>query len=74
MWRTHAFAPLVVVALVMIAVAAVLPVRARLALARRTETIERRTGITVVFLLLFMLYWVARFTGALHSSALTASV
>jgi hypothetical protein len=74
MWRTHAFAPLVVVALAMIAVAAVVPVRARLALARRTEIIERRSGITVVFLLLFMLYWVARFAGALYSSALTAGV
>jgi hypothetical protein len=74
MWRTHAFAPLVVIALAMIAVAAVLPARARLALAHWTEIVERRSGITVVLLLFFMLYWIARFAVALYASALTAGV
>ena len=56
----HAFAPLFLIALALIAVAAVLPERPRRSLVYTIETIEHRTGITFLLLVCLMLYWLIR--------------
>jgi len=63
-WQTslmfHAFAPLFVVALTLVALAAILPDKLRAETVAWVETIERRTGLTAILLSGLVLYWLAR--------------
>jgi hypothetical protein len=63
-WRTsltfHAFAPLFVVALGLIAVTSVFPQRPRDKIVDLVEYLERRTGVTAFFLIGLIVYWLAR--------------
>jgi protein-S-isoprenylcysteine O-methyltransferase Ste14 len=63
-WRKslqlHAFAPLVVVFLALVLVAAVLPPAANRSLAATVESVERRTGLTMFLAVAFFAYWLAR--------------
>lgn len=63
-WRTslifHAFAPLFVIALTLIALAAVLPSVMRDKVAMWIESLERRTGLTAFLLIGLVVYWLAR--------------
>jgi hypothetical protein len=63
-WRTslelHAFAPVFVIALLLVAWATVLPQQQRRWLIDRFEIVERRTGITAILLVGLMLYWLIR--------------
>ncbi len=63
-WRTslelHAFAPLFVVALLLVTWAAILPQQQRAWFIGRLEWVERRTGITAILLVGLMLYWLIR--------------
>ncbi|MBV9209798.1 MAG: DUF2752 domain-containing protein [Acidobacteria bacterium] len=56
----HAFAPLFLIALTLIALAATLPERPRRSLVYTIENIEQRTGITALLLACLMLYWLIR--------------
>lgn len=56
----HAFAPLVLLALVLIAVAAALPARRRASFVRAVAYAERRTGLTGLALVGLLIYWAAR--------------
>jgi hypothetical protein len=75
-WRAslsdHAFAPLLLVALVVIGVASLLPGSLRLALADGVERLERRTGLTALALVGLVLYWIARLTFARETLLLLA--
>lgn len=57
---THAFAPVLLLALTAITFCALVPRRYSEWVAARSETIERQTGIAVLLLLGLMLYWLAR--------------
>ncbi|HEX8502074.1 MAG TPA: DUF2752 domain-containing protein [Pyrinomonadaceae bacterium] len=57
---THAFAPLLLLALAAFAAAALLPRRQRDAFAAAAERLERRTRATAVLLAALLLYWSAR--------------
>ena len=63
-WQTaltlHAFAPLFLLALILIACGVLLPSSQRCWLINRLEVVERRTGITAILLFGFVLYWLAR--------------
>lgn len=63
-WRTsltfHAFAPLFMIALTLIAAAAVLPSTIRDKVAMWIEMLERRTGLTAFLLIGLVVYWLAR--------------
>jgi len=56
----HAFAPLIVAALILIALAAIIPSKLRDETVAWVETIERRTGLTAILLIGLVLYWLAR--------------
>jgi hypothetical protein len=56
----HAFAPIFLLVFVLIAGAVLLPHQQRTWLIGRLESVERRTGITTIVLISFMLYWLAR--------------
>jgi hypothetical protein len=56
----HAFAPVVLGALVFVVVGSLLPAPQRQPLVRRIERLERRTGITAVGISALFLYWLAR--------------
>lgn len=56
----HAFAPLFVIALGMIGLAAFLPDQIRDQIAAWIEEIENRTGLTAVLLIGLVIYWLAR--------------
>lgn len=56
----HAFAPLLVVGLLLIAFCTVAPRQHAERLAMRTEMIERRTGLTFLLIGGLILYWLAR--------------
>lgn len=58
--RFHAFAPLLVVGLVMVACMALIPEFPRTRFLRRFESFERQTGITGFLLIGLIVYWVAR--------------
>ena len=62
MLRLHAFAPVFAIALIVIAGAAVMPTSSRRHLQSFVETIERRTGVSSVLLVAFLVYWAARLT------------
>ncbi len=59
-FRFHALAPIFLLGLLLIVIAAVLPEVPRRALIGSTEAIERRTGVTTIFLGVMLLYWLAR--------------
>jgi hypothetical protein len=63
-WRTslafHAFAPFLVVALSLIAIAVALPIKPRDKLVTLIEDLERRTGLSFIFLIGLIIYWLAR--------------
>lgn len=63
-WQTsftyHAFAPLCLVMLIFIITVTLLPSSARDHVIARVEDIEQRTGLALVLLLAFVLYWLAR--------------
>lgn len=59
-WDFHAFAPLILVGLVVIMSASLLPQRQRLWLTGQVERIERRSGVTVMALIALIGYWLVR--------------
>ena len=63
-WQTalmlHAFAPLFVAALILVALAAILPHVLREKIVAWVEEMERRTGLTTILLAGLVLYWLAR--------------
>jgi hypothetical protein len=63
-WQTallfHAFAPLFVAALILVALAAILPHVLRDNIVDWVEGVERRTGLTATLLVGIVLYWLAR--------------
>ncbi|HEV8582832.1 MAG TPA: DUF2752 domain-containing protein [Thermoanaerobaculia bacterium] len=75
-WRAalahHAFAPLLLAGVAVIAAASLLPERSRLALIGGVERLERRTGLTAVVLAGLVLYWIARFAFARETLLLLA--
>lgn len=56
----HAFAPLFLIAAALVAAAALLPDRKKRSLITKVEALERRTGITAILLIAFMIYWLIR--------------
>lgn len=56
----HAFAPVFLIALVVITASALSPRALAVRLANKAELIERYTGITAVLLIGLILYWLAR--------------
>jgi len=58
--RTHAYAPLIVLALLLTGLALLLPKSSRLAFVSRVESFERRTGVTAIALVGLLVYWLAR--------------
>jgi hypothetical protein len=62
----HPFGPPLLAALIVALVAGVLPAPARHRLARAIETVEAKTGITLLALVVFMLMWTLRISGVLH--------
>jgi hypothetical protein len=56
----HAFAPLFVVALTLIAINTILPSWPRDKIVAWVEGIERRTGLTAILLIGLVAYWLAR--------------
>lgn len=63
-WQTsltfHAFAPLFIVALALIAGGAMLPSVCRNWLVDRIASVERRTRLTVILLVALVIYWLGR--------------
>lgn len=63
-WHTsltlHAFAPIFILALGLVAVATFLPQKQRIWLLSQLEIVERRTGITAILLIGLMIYWLTR--------------
>lgn len=57
---THAYAPLILLALLLTGLTLVLPKNSRLALISRVESIERRTGVVAIALVGLMAYWLVR--------------
>ena len=58
----HAFAPLFLFAAVIVAAATLLPDRQKRSLIIKVEALERRTGITAILLIAFVIYWLIRST------------
>jgi len=58
--RFHAFAPIFLVGIVIIVVAALLPRSFIRPLVSRTELLERQTGLTVFILTGLIVYWLTR--------------
>ncbi len=56
----HAFAPIAVIILTILLVAAFLPKSARIQLGNRLEKIERQSGITALLLSISLIYWLVR--------------
>lgn len=56
----HAFAPLFLVILTVMAIAAILPVGHLRTLSRGITAVEKKTGITAIILLSMLLYWLLR--------------
>ena len=63
-WQTsltyHAFAPLFLAALMVVAGVSILPSRKRDGVVALIDRLERRTRVTATLLLAFMLYWLLR--------------
>ena len=58
--RTHAYAPVILLALLLTGLALLLPKDARLAFVSAVESFERRTGVTAIALVGLLAYWLAR--------------
>jgi hypothetical protein len=58
--RAHAYAPLIVLALLLTGLTLLLPKSSRLAFISRVESFERRTGVTAIALVCLLVYWLAR--------------
>ncbi len=58
--RFHAFAPIFVLALMLIGAAALLPESLRARMIADVDLLERRTGISTLLLAGFIIYWLAR--------------
>ncbi len=58
--RFHAFAPIFLIAIVVVALAALLPKSLIQSVISRTELLERQTRLTALVLTGLILYWVAR--------------
>ena len=75
-WRAslsdHAFAPVLLAALQVIAAASLLPESLRLPLIDGVERLERRSGLTALVLAGLVLYWIARWTFARETLLLLA--
>ncbi len=56
----HAFAPLFLIAAALVGAAALLPDRQKRSLIKKIEVLERRTGITAILLIAFVIYWLIR--------------
>lgn len=56
----HAFAPVLLVGLVLIIAGAILPPAYKLQLQKQIERLEQRMGITLLLISLFMVYWLVR--------------
>jgi hypothetical protein len=56
----HAFAPLLVLALLLITFSAIAPKALAQRMANRTETVERYSGLTTFLLVGLIVYWLAR--------------
>jgi len=63
-WRTsltfHAFAPLFVIALGLIAISLFLPLQLREKIVDQVRVLEQRTGLTAFLLIGLIIYWLAR--------------
>ena len=63
-WRTalavHAYAPLLLLALLLFVCVSLLPVRPRAALVAGVAAFERRTGLAAVLIVGLVVYWLAR--------------
>lgn len=59
-WHVHAFAPLFLAAMVLVAGVSLLPARAHDRAAMMVAAFERRTGLSTMIGLGMLLYWIAR--------------
>lgn len=59
-FRTHAYAPVLLLGLIAITFCALVPRRYSEWVAVRSETLERQTGFAVLLLIGLMIYWLAR--------------
>ena len=59
-FRFHAFAPVFIVLISMMLIATVLPKTVAEPLIHKAETLERKTGITIIIFSGLILYWLAR--------------
>jgi hypothetical protein len=64
---THAFAPILLAAVILLATAALMPRRLQANLSLRVAALERRTGIVAILLLVMFIYWGLRLSGVLGS-------
>lgn len=64
---THAFAPIILVAVILLATAALMPRRIRANLSLRMAALERRTGIVAILVLVMFIYWGLRLCGVFGS-------
>jgi len=58
--RFHAFAPIFIILISMMMLATVLPKTVAEPFIQKAETLERKTGITLIILSGLILYWLAR--------------
>ena len=58
--QTHLFAPVVLLTLAMMLIAAVLPTSSLIRFAGRIDRLERRSGIAAILLLGMIIYWLLR--------------
>jgi hypothetical protein len=59
-FASHALAPVILIALVLLAFATLLPEGPSSALAARVEAFERRTGLAAIFSISLLGYWLVR--------------
>jgi len=65
--HTHAFAPIILAAVILLATGALMPRRIQAKLSLRVETLERRTGIVAILVLFMFIYWGLRLSGVFGS-------
>ena len=59
-FKFHAFAPIFLICILMVTLAALLPKSLIQPFVLRTERLERQTGLTVIILTGLILYWLTR--------------
>jgi hypothetical protein len=57
---THAFSPLILIALMMMLVAMVMPGPYLATFSQRVKRLEQKTGITAILLIIMLVYWLLR--------------